>query len=431
MERRKLSREFKLEAVKLVREQGVSFEHGRSPKSAIVRLSLGLATVGFSLLFALCVTEVVLRIFPSLISVPVLEHFNSGLRRSVADKLNLSTKSSRRIIPSSERHDGGPDFYIFEPNRTLIVPVDPNDAQRGGIETVHVDSWGFCNPASAASRAKVDVLILGDSFTFCTAVRPEDTSSAQLEIATGLSTYNLGIPGIGPFEYVELLRMFGLSKNPKFVVMNIYEGNDIRDADRFNDYVVHGRQSMDADSMAGPFAWSYALAFIKAAIEQQVREWRRSTGLDFRYTVGTPAGNMPMNIANQDRDEVNYSSRLVSGQISPTVIEPALNTFIELAKVHDFVPLVSFIPSAHTAYAKSVSFNDEEVGRVVKAGSVIQREWLRNFAFKNGITFIDLASVFQEAREMLPISHFPVIVHLTPEGHRLVADEIAKSITHR
>ena len=220
--------------------------HDQMPKPAAKVFTLNFMTISISIALVLCISEAVLRSFPSLISVPVLQHFNSNLRQTVADRLQLSTKSSRHIIPSSERNDRGPDFYFFEPSRTLNVPVDPVDAVRGAIVDVEVDRNGFCNPPVAAERETVDVLLLGDSMTFCTAIKQKDTSSAQLEGITGLRAYNLGIPGIGPFEYVELLRKFGLSRKPKFVVMNIYEGNDLRDSDRYNNFLLHGKQSMDS-----------------------------------------------------------------------------------------------------------------------------------------------------------------------------------------
>ncbi len=383
-----------------------------------------LTLILFSVLLVLGAAEILLRSFPSLISIPVLERFNSELRQSVANRLRLSTKSSRHIIPSAERSDGGPDFYTFEPNRTIMVPVDPVDAALGAIAGARIDRNGFCNPAAAADRARDDVLVLGDSMTYCTAIEAHQTSSAVLEAISGLDAYNLGIPGIGPFEYVELLRKYGLSRRPRFVVMNIYEGNDPRDVERFNDFRQEGRQARDPDPAGGPFAWSYSLAFIKAAIELMWRQIDRNSGLDFRYSVEGPDGRVAMNIANADRDEVRYARRFQGGELSPAVFEPALDSFRDLAREHGFVPVVLLIPGAFTAYAESVVFNDPDLALTMKAGREIIGNWLADYTARNDIAFIDLAPAFQAAAKTGPLTHFPANVHLTPDGQQIVASQI-------
>ena len=55
----------------------------------------------------------------------------------------------------------------------------------------------------------------------------------MLESALQAPAYNLSVAGIGPYEYVELLRRYGLPLGPRVVVMNIYEGNDLRDVLKF------------------------------------------------------------------------------------------------------------------------------------------------------------------------------------------------------
>ncbi len=399
--------------------------HSSDRKSKIKNFTLSVVTIAVSVVVVLCASEVALRTFPSLISAPVLERFNSNLRQAVADRLHLSTKSSRRIIPSSERSDRGPDFYNYEPGLTLNVPVDSVDAALGAIEDVRLDRNGFCNPATAAEHETVDVIVLGDSMTFCTAVKPDDTSSAQLERVSGRRAYNLGIPGIGPFEYVELLRKFGLSRRPKFVIMNIYEGNDLRDSDRYNNFLLHGKQSMDQDAFGGPFAWSYSLAFIKAAIELELRQLDRNTGMDFRYAINMPGGLIRMNTTNSDRDEARYALRLMKGELSPVIMQPALDDFRELARQYRFVPVITLIPSAYTAYAQSIEFNDPSLREAVRAGGEIQRRWLGTYSAREGLIFLDLTTALQGAANTGPLVYFPANVHLTPTGQRVVAAAIA------
>jgi lysophospholipase L1-like esterase len=135
-----------------------------------------------------------------------------------------------------------------------------------------------------------------------------------------------------------------------------------------------------------------------------------------------------MNIANADRDEVRYARRFNSGELSPAIFEPALDSFRDLARNNDFVPVILLIPGAYTAYAQSVVFNDQELSTTMTSGREIISEWLQDYAARNNIAFVDLAPAFQAAAKAGPLTHFPANVHLTPDGQRIVASQIAEII---
>ena len=123
-----------------------------------------------------------------------------------------------------ERDDGGPNLWIFKPHTDKIY-----DFPDGGVVRVTTsDDIGFCNASGLYDAApSIDLLTLGDSFTWCHAVHMADTWAIRLGESTGLRTYNLGKGGIGPFEYVQILKRFGIPKSPRVVVMNVYEGKEI------------------------------------------------------------------------------------------------------------------------------------------------------------------------------------------------------------
>jgi hypothetical protein len=91
------------------------------------------------------------------------------------------------------------------------------------------------------------------------------------------------VPGVGPYEYLEILRRFGLPLEPRLVLFNIYEGNDLRDAARFAEQLARGAsaaqgaQGSSDEAAVGflgdlLFRHSYALNFIGAAIEHLVKQ---------------------------------------------------------------------------------------------------------------------------------------------------------------
>ena len=87
------------------------------------------------------------------------------------------------------------------------------------------DRLGYRNPDVPDS---VDILTIGDSFTYGYAALAEASYPRQLEKLTGRSVYNGGVPNYGPCEYKlvldDLLRL-----RPKVVILGIHTGNDLGD----------------------------------------------------------------------------------------------------------------------------------------------------------------------------------------------------------
>ncbi|MGI9413857.1 MAG: hypothetical protein ACR2PM_09310, partial [Hyphomicrobiales bacterium] len=235
-----------------------------------------------------------------------------------------------------------------------------------------------------------------------------------------------GVAGIGPYEYLELLRRFGLPLGPKVVVMNIYEGNDLRDVLKHVKHAVSpGKSKIRGDS--GPFAVSYALAFLKGAIEVTVKRFRKasSSAIPFGYTVQSEGAAVAMNPGNTDTDEVKHARKVLAGDVRFDVFAPPIRAFADLAAEKGFAPVVTYIPSAYSAYRASVKFADETVGREVLEFSAAQRRWLAENAGQFGVHFIDMTPAFERAAASGPLTHFPANVHLTPAGHKVVEAALA------
>lgn len=96
---------------------------------------------------------------------------------------------------------------------------------RGNPEYPGHDRLGFRN---ATVLEHADVVAIGDSQTHST---HEKSWPVLHERDTGHSTYNMGISGWGPAEYLMVMDA-ALRKNPKVIVLGLYMGNDIADAYR-------------------------------------------------------------------------------------------------------------------------------------------------------------------------------------------------------
>lgn len=395
-------------------------------------------TILLSLLVGLLIVEAALRISPSLISVPLLAHFPEPLRPQIAERLNYGSVNDYAVIPTEVRADKGPPIYHQAPNSTFISARDPADLKLGAVEISRSDAKGFCNPPEKAQRPSVDVVVLGDSFVACTGVQPVDTSASYLEELSRLTTYNMGVGGVGLYEYVELLRHYGLAFKPRVVIMNIYEGNDLRDAARYEKFLASGRDRRTSEgTLERALSKSYALSLIYASQEWLLRDqikWLLDGDRDvnYRYIARSQGTVIPLNVTNQDRGEVRDAKRLMNGEISLDLWTPPLTWLKELSASNGFIGIVSYTPSMHTAYAQTAVFEDETTAEAVRTMSQMQRDWLAKKTTELGLVFVDLTPAFQKAAAEGPLTHFPANVHLTPYGHRISAaawtEVIAKSM---
>ena len=410
-----------------------------------------------SLAIIFLLLEIALRAFPQLIPLPALFDFDKDLRAAIAARLNLQTE---RMTYLAQRDDGGPPLWFYKPYVAVSYPMEITDI--GAVKTVTMDDMGFCNPPDDSyHRDAVDMITIGDSFTWCTTVNPDETWTHRLGALVNAPMYNLGAPGRGLYEYIFTLKQFGLSKNPRIVIMAVYEGNDLRDALSYVSYragvaVSAGRPGEGPCSL--PYYWcaayrrlkygwvgrtSYAFnlaihgarygkdGVMKFFAGKNVSDGTEALS-DFRYRIaGSDGSAIRFNRENADTDEPSHAAKLRDGAISLEAWSDPLRSFVEIARERRFVPAVLYIPSAHTAYADYVIFESPSLRDVMARFSNKQRKYLRENA-KIGFTFIDLTGRLQQRaqdyRTADRLLYFPTNLHLTRWGHEEIARYVAPII---
>jgi hypothetical protein len=382
--------------------------------------------------------EILLRLYPAAIPLALLQHFEEGLRLDVAQRRHLPTRYDFLEVP---RDDGGPLLRRYRPSTQLASKRD---------------AAGFCNPRGQENAAEqVEIIVLGDSFADCN-VPAQQTWPALLQTLSGWQTYNLGVDGIGIYEYVQMLKQFGLQRRPRIVIMNIYEGNDLRDALRYWDH----RNNKAGASKVGKLGsvrggWasrhSYAVNVATAAWREWVEPaWRSLTetrekskkgldaidknALDLRYVLHLEGGDVRFNQGNADRDELRLAVVLDQGLIDLEVFDEALATFIQLAKDDGFLPVITYSPSAHTAYVNNIEFAEPSAGPVLARYSARLRDYFRDAADRFGVPFLDLTPDLEAAiaahgsAQVARLLYFPDTVHYSAEGHRIVAEAVTRFV---
>ena len=87
-----------------------------------------------------------------------------------------------------------------------------------------VDETGFRNPAVPE---RVDIVAIGDSFTYGNNVSWQESWPYQLARMTGRSVYNFGIGGYGVYQYYQLF-IQALKFRPKHILVAFFVPNDLR-----------------------------------------------------------------------------------------------------------------------------------------------------------------------------------------------------------
>jgi hypothetical protein len=382
--------------------------------------------------------EITLRIFPNVIPPVVLIHFEPNLRGEIA-KGRFKTKDQ---VITLDRDDGGPPLHAWKPFESVVSMGKFVNAENdpGFVAQVTMDENGFCNVPGSYQVSPLDIVTIGDSFTWCNTVRPEDTWTKRISDFTKLSTYNLGKGGIGLYEYLQILKQFGIQKSPRYVIMNVYEGNDLRDAISF--YKFQNRQTRGEDSKNSSKLWrkkyylflknsllgrhSYAFNLIlhlKKAFKKEV---------DFRYNLVFTERSIPFNLENSDLDEIKYAKRLLAQQIDLNVFDAALGSLMKLGQQHNFIPIVAYTPSAHTTYHQNVVFNDPQLASLMPWFSNEQRSYFKRKGDDLGYFFIDLTpglqSVAPEYNTPEKLLYNQTNLHLTKYGHAVVAKTLSAVI---
>lgn len=418
----------------------------------------------------IALSEATLRLAPQVIPLTLLVHFNPDLRAYIAESLGYPHQRGRRTVA---RDDDGVPLWLPAPGQTVVVRSrDP-----GAVERMVMDWRGFCNPREKSHKDyRAELVALGDSFTWCTSVRATDTWAHRLSRLGNFSTYNVSTPAIGPYEYVQLLKAYGLAMQPRAVLMTIYEGNDLRDALKHRRYVdeVAGNPKngpMDGEAetefrhgdelsvlgqlyfatLDGPLGRiSYAVNVVltatnlasvsfRAAVENA--QTGRATGLgapeggsdiDFRYRIARGKLQIAFNSENTDRDEVEHARMLAEGETDFSVFDAALAEFVALSRDLNFEPIIVYAPSAHTAYARHVTFTDTRLADVMPAFSLAQRQYFAKKARELGYRFVDPTAALQDAAEHATGSellYFPGNLHFSAGGHRVFAAALADELS--
>jgi hypothetical protein len=396
-------------------------------KRAFVPVLGNVVLVLLGLAIALGLVEMLMRAFPNW--VPPEVRVNPPARRVKAF-----------IDETYDLRQSDGDLYHYM--RGNIVPFSPDQDQVVAHVHMITDAHGFRN--SPPEKATYGIVALGDSFTRASGVA--SPWPQKLAEYTESDVLNLGDVGFGPQDELKVLRQYGLKKQPQWVIMAYFEGNDLYDAASYE--------------QANPFI---LLRLGRYILGRGVEAWqeRRSGGAQ-AAVIPTYRYPITITINHKELEMVFFSSYISWLSLSREAIAASQNyrlvreTILQVQELSEAAGaqfLLVYVPSKSHVYLPYLN-DPETAARVFIDVPVIELDdtgflqfrnktatpelvrqhmddqaiLLADFAAEQHVSFLDLTSTFQKEAGAGVELYYPFDTHWNQLGHNLAAETINEYI---
>lgn len=352
--------------------------------------------------------------------------------------------------------------YHYKPDLTLEGYWDPANPYLGdaGPETrptdrsepfwfvLKTDEMGFPNTQDEW-QDQYDIIITGDSFTIRTV---PTTWIERLAANTGRSILTLGAPSWTTLNEVEAVKQFGLGKNPDWVLLMYFEGNDLINAQQYLDKQASGLSWREYDMQGVP--WYRKLVTYHMArylLNRSDEESDESPVYRYPVVASTEAGLVDVVLKDIHLLPLSADYETIVRSDEFAAITGAMQELDALTKAQGARLLVVYIPSKeHVTWSRiwdetdvnhilqrtvTVTLSGGENGRLqwqpeylsfdaFNANHDDQMVALEQFAADNDIEFLNLTPMlWQETIKRGEVYHYGD-PHWNQAGNDLVADAI-------
>jgi len=284
----------------------------------------------------------------------------------------------------------------------------------GRIVDYDTDENGFRNPVG---QHTADIVFIGDSFTEAAQVSLDQTFVRQVGTASGLTVVNLGRGAYGPQQELIVLQRYGLSYTPRFVVWQLFEGNDLTDAAIFAKWQENPTQQ--AISLKDRYfqssllvEWLTKTRSVDSSIplvtlfNRDGRSYR--VRLRYAYDAEQPA-KVPDGFAETTRS-IEAGFRLCQAQGIELVI------VLVPTMAHVLQPYISFDRSEDQAHYFPNGFGNDKHDFASRTAE---------FCNRIGCSFIDASKALQKAAATdIRNLYIPNDEHLDIAGHTVIAQVV-------
>lgn len=276
-------------------------------------------------------------------------------------------------------------------------------------------------------RGGVRILVLGDSFAFGVGAEQEESYPARLEEilrARGVraQVLNAGTPGYSVPDAVTWFQAHGKALEPDVVLLTVFTGNDLQDAAPGGPkIVVKDGHLVPAGKRRRPLSlWlnqhSHLFSLLKSsALGRPIRrllgrpeafeDWVVRTEMDL-YTTGSLSDLAAQGAAVTERAVAELVRSAGRARVSAVIVPSLLQVDPALWKAT--LGRLNLDPA---------KYDPDRTTRM-----------FREMFARQGVAVLDLSPSFREAVAKRERVYLPVDRHLTPEGYRLMAEEVASGL---
>ena len=288
--------------------------------------------------------------------------------------------------------------YVSDVNRMLDYRTDEN---------------GFRNPPG---KQRADIVFIGDSYTEAATVAEEDTFVRRVGQFTGLSVINLGRGAYGAPQEQIVLRRYGLAYEPRVVVWQLFEGNDLVDAEVFSKW----KQSPHTQTTSLKERYFHSSLLNELLVNTQLQD-REGPAVTLRYPDGTTTKLKLRHRYNPDQPLTRY--------LGMTKTIEAIEAGQQLCQSRGIQLLVIFVPTMARVMAPYISFDRVEDQKSYLPEKLPGRtdfsSRMAGLCARIGCTFIDTFDAFRQASANGKHDlYIPNDEHLDVAGHDVLAQVI-------
>jgi lysophospholipase L1-like esterase len=436
------------------------------------RAALNLALLGTSLVLGLGAAEVALRALG-----PGLGQGVAAQRRNLGEAWpNPRWQETARY---GARLRAGLDTFAEVGFGDIVwmgfVPPDvaPGPTRRFPF---HTDAEGFRN---ATVRDPIAVAALGDSFTDAMTLPAEQAWPARLEARLGVSVQNYGTAGFGPQQEARVLEDFALRHHPRAVVVAFFAGNDIFNAESFDDF-DHAPQA----ARPAPPGWRikdtvarfdelYLVSLVRAGMETLHDRWPGAgparadahaveaaaepavpAGALARFDRGmftVPVAGRALRVALMPPylNTLRFSAEDLGARRGWRITRRSVERMQQLCRARGSELVVMFVPFKSQVYLpllrrrfardeleRALAFYFRGTGATVDvetlaAHRLAQNALMRGLCAERGIAFLDLTPVLEAEVDSGRNVYFPDDAHWNAAGHDVAAAALAELLRAR
>jgi hypothetical protein len=321
----------------------------------------------------------------------------------------------------------GEGFFRLRPGHR--GEVTNRTEYRHGFE---IDALGMRGGAPAPGRqGACRLLAIGDSFTFGLGVEDAEVFHQVAAADLGregrrLEALNGGIPAIGVPQAVRWLERHGLEAEPDLVLLAIFVGNDLRDANPdYDNWTVRDGQLATPAGYSPLKDWLFnnmhLYALLKTALPAGVQQRMRAI-----LGMGEPWSLRYAREVFMIYDPA--VPPLVQQGLERT--DEALAVLARMAAADNFQVAAMLVPDIVQVDEPRWAATLEQLGIAGEDHDPRQpNRTLRTLLERRGMPVLDLIDTFDEAFDRGDPLYFPTDRHWTVAGHALAGRELARFLT--